>query len=257
MGVYVPGDKHSNPFSRLSTDAFYEQKEFGKDKNDNIVIICGDFGIVWNGNEETPEEKWKLDWLQNKNFTTVFCDGNHDNIPRLDSYLIKEWNGGLVNEIRPNVLRLRRGEVFEIEGKKFFVFGGASSHDISDGILDVDDPDWEQKAKKLDKQGKYMYRIKSLSWWSEELPSDEEMQNGIDNLKKHDNKVDYIITHSPSASVIALLGHGLYEQDKLTKYLEDVRCNTEYKRWFAGHMHINQAINDRDILLYEQIVRVV
>lgn len=257
MSVFITGDIHSNPFSRLSTDAFYEQKEFGRDKNENTVIICGDFGIIWNGKEETPEESWKLDWLQNKNFTTVFCDGNHDNIPRLDSYPIKEWNGGLVNEIRPNVLRLRRGEVFEIEGKKFFAFGGASSHDISDGILDVEDPEWRLKAKALDKQGKYMYRIKGLSWWSEELPSDEEMQNGIDNLKKHDNKVDYIITHSPSASVIALLGHGLYEQDKLTKYLEDVRCSTEYKRWYAGHMHVNQAVNDKDILLYEQIVRIV
>lgn len=257
MSTFITGDIHANPFSRLSTDAFYEQKEFGKNKNENTVIICGDFGIVWNGNEETPEEKWKLDWLASKNFTTVFCDGNHDNIPRLDSYPVKEWNGGLVNEIRPNVLRLRRGEVFEIEGKKFFVFGGASSHDISDGILEGDDPDWKKKAKALDKQGKYMYRINGLSWWLEELPSDEEMQNGIDNLKKHDNKVDYIITHSPSASVIALLGHGLYEQDKLTKYLEDVRCSTEYKRWFAGHMHVNQAVNDKDILLYEQIVRIV
>jgi len=83
------------------------------------------------------------------------------------------------------------------------------------------------------------------------------MQNGLDNLKKHNNKVDYIITHSPSASVTALLGHGLYEQDRLTQYLEEIRINTEYKKHFMGHMHINRAINDKDIILYEQIIRIM
>lgn len=255
--IYITGDIHGNPFSRLATESFYEQKEFGENKDENIVIILGDFGIVWNSNEETPEEKWKLDWLEKKNFTTVFCDGNHDNIPRLDSYPIKQWNGGLVNEIRPHVLRLRRGEVFEIEGKKFFAFGGAQSHDIQDGILDDNDKHWKEKAKALEKRGKYMFRVRGLSWWSEELPSEAEIQNGIKNLNKHNNKVDFIITHTPPASVIALLGYGLYEQDILTRYLEEVRCNTEYKKHFMGHMHINKALNDKDILLYEQIVRIV
>lgn len=257
MPCYITGDIHGNPFGRFSTDAFYEQKEFGNNKNDNTILQLGDFGIVWNRNGETPEEKWKLDWLEKKNFTVAFIDGNHDNIPQLDTYPIKEWNGGLVNEIRPSVLRLRRGEIYTIEGKKFFAYGGASSHDISDGILDYDDPDWKAKAKALEKQGKYMYRVKNFTWWSEELPSEEEMQNGIDNLTKHDWEVDYILSHTPPASVIALLGHGLYEQDKLTKYLEDIRSKTEFKRHYMGHMHTNRQLNDRDILLYEQIIRIV
>lgn len=257
MAIYVTADIHGNPFSRLATDIFYEQKEFGNNKDENVIVICGDFGIVWDRREETPEEKWKLDWLENKNFTTVFVDGNHDNIPRLDSYPIKEWNGGLVNEIRPHVLRLRRGEVFEIEDKKFFCFGGAACHDVQDGILDYEDENWREKAKALDKQGKYMYRIKGLSYWEEELPSEEEMLNGIKNLEKHNWKVDYIISHTPPASVIALLGHGLYEQDILTKYLEEIRSKTEFKRHYMGHMHINHALNDKDILLYEQIIRIV
>ena len=256
MSIWISGDIHGNP-TRLSSDSFYEQKEFSGNKDENTVIILGDFGLVWNRDEESNTEKHWLDWLEDKPFTTVFIDGNHDNIPRLDSYPIKEWNGGLVNEIRSHVLRLRRGEVFTIEDKKFFAFGGASSHDISDGILDYEDKDWKDKAKVLEKQGKYMYRVKGLSWWEEELPSQDEMNNGFINLQKENNKVDYIITHSPSASVIALLGHGLYEQDILTQYLEEIRQLTEYNRWFMGHMHVNKAINDKDILLYEQIIRVV
>ena len=257
MACYITADIHGDPFSRFNTENFYEQKEFSGNKEDNIVLQLGDCGIIWNRDGETKEEKYKLKWLENKPFTFVLLDGNHDNIPRLDSYPVKEWNGGLVNEIRPNVLRLKRGEVYEIEGKKFFVFGGGSSHDVSDGILDIEDPDWKAKAKALNKRNKYMYRVKGLDWWSEELPSEEEMQNGIDNLEKHAWKVDYILSHTPPASVIALLGHGLYEQDILTRYLEEIRRKTEYKRHYMGHMHINKALNDKDILLYEQIIRIV
>lgn len=257
MGIYVTGDIHGKPV-RLGTESFYEQKEFSGNKEDNYVIILGDFGLVWNRDTESKQEKWWLDWLQDKPFTTLFVDGNHENHIRLNTYPVKEWNGGKVHKIRPNVLHLMRGEVFNIEDKKFFVMGGASSHDIQDGILDYEDPNWKEKAKKLDSKGKYMYRIKGLSWWSEEIPSDIELGNGLKNLEKHNYKVDYILSHSPSTSQLYLLGgKGLYEPDKLSNYLEEIRVKTEYRRHFMGHMHVDKAINDKDIVLYEQIVRIV
>lgn len=254
--IFVSGDIHGNPV-RFSTDNFYEQKEFSGIKEDNTVIVLGDFGLVWNHNGESSNEKWWLDWLEEKPFTVCFVDGNHENFDRLYQYPVEEWNGGKVHKIRDNVIHLMRGQVFEIEGNKFFTFGGASSHDISAGILEVDDPDFKKKRKELDKNPYALYRINHVSWWKEELPSEDEFREGIENLKKHDWKVDYILTHSPSASVIALLGQGLYEQDILTEYLEEIRIKTEYKRMFSGHMHINRAINEKDILLYEQIIRIV
>lgn len=257
MGVYITGDIHGD-LTRLGVDSFYEQNEFSNNKDDNIVIVLGDFGIVWNRNGETRHEKYWLDWLENKLFTTVFVDGNHECHPRLFTYPVREWCGGMVHEIRPHVLHLMRGEIFNIEDKKFFAFGGASSHDIQDGILDYDDLDWKNKAKQLDKQGKYMYRVKGLSWWEEELPTEKEMQHGINVLKENNNTVDYILTHSPSTSELYLMGgYGLYESDVLTNYLEEVKAGVNYKRHFFGHMHINKAINDKDICLYEQIVRIL
>ena len=254
MAVYITGDIHGNPV-RFSTDNFYEQKEFSGNKDENFVIICGDFGLVWNCTEENNTEKYWLDWLESKPFVTLFVDGNHENFDRLDTYPVEQWHGGKVHKIREHVIHLMRGQVFEIEGKKFFTMGGASSHDISDGILDPFED--KELIKEWRNDWSKMFRVNHVSWWERELPSEEEMQEGIENLKKHDNKVDFIITHSPSASVIALLGKGLYEQDRLTKYLEEIRCNTEYKRFFSGHFHINKAVNDKDIILYEQIVRVV
>jgi len=259
VGVYLTGDIHGNPV-RLSTDSFYEQKEFSGNKEDNTVIILGDFGLVWNKDGESKEEKWWLDWLEEKSFTTIFVDGNHENHFRLNNYPIKEWNGGKVHEIRPHVLHLMRGEVFTIENKKFFAFGGASSHDISDGILDIEDEDWNQKAHALDKQGKFMYRVRGLSYWDEELPSEEEMQNGIKNLEKHGNKVDYIITHSPSTSILKQMdgGCGLYKTDILTDYLQKIKETVDYKQWMFGHMHVNENYYwEKATCLYEQIVRIL
>ena len=260
MGVYVTGDIHGNP-ERLGVHSFYEQKEFIKNREnqgDNTVIILGDFGLVWNRDGESSQEKYWLNWLDNKPFTTVFVDGNHSNHPQLFTYPEKEWHGGKVHEIRPHVLHLMRGEVFTIEDKKFFAFGGASSHDIQDGILDYDDEDWREKARKLDKQGKYMYRVKGLSWWQEELPTEQEMQHGLDVLEENHNKVDYILSHSPSTSELYLMGaQGLYQSDILTDYLDDIKARTEYKRHFFGHMHVDYVVNDRDVCLYEQIVRIL
>ena len=256
MGIYLTGDTHGNP-DRLGVHSFYEQKDFSGNKEDNYVIVLGDFGLIWNRDEESKQEKWWLNWLQEKPFTTLFLDGNHENHVRLSTYPVKEWNGGKVHEIRPNVLHLMRGEVFNIEDKKFFVMGGASSHDIQDGILDYEDPLWKDKAKYLDNNGKYMFRVKGLSWWEEEMPNDTELENGLNNLEKHNYKVDFILTHSPSTLELILLGgERLYKTDKLSNYLDIVKSRTNYKRHFFGHMHINHAINSQDIGIYEQIIQI-
>ena len=95
MGIWITGDIYGNP-QRFSTDIFYEQKEFSGNKDDNVVIILGDFGLVWDYKGENKKEKYWLDWLENKPFTTVFVDGNHENYKRLNIYSVKEWNGGKV-----------------------------------------------------------------------------------------------------------------------------------------------------------------
>lgn len=248
--IFITGDTHGDWMKRLKVESFPEQKEMTKN---DYVIILGDFGI-W---DDSKREKYNLDWLENRPFTTLFVSGNHENYDILDSLPIEEWHGGKVNFIRPSVIHLTRGQVFNIQNKTFFAFGGASSHDISAGILEPDDPLFKEKKRMLDKDPFALYRINHVSWWERELPSRDEMDNGFINLQKENNKVDYIITHSPSASVIALLGHGLYEQDILTHYLEEIRQCIKYKRWFMGHMHLNKAINDKDILLYEQIIRIL
>lgn len=250
--IYITGDCHAD-FRRFSTAIFPEQREMTKE---DYVIICGDFGGVWTKDEESPREKWDLNWLEDKPFTTLFVDGNHENFDRLYSYPVEKWHGGKVHKIRDSVIHLMRGQVFEIEDRKIFTFGGASSHDVQGGILEPEDPDYKKKKKELDK-GWLPYRINHFSWWERELPTESEMAEGLINLEKNNNKVDFIVTHCCASSTQALYSEGRFTSDVLTDYLEKIRQTVNFKKWFFGHYHDNKNINADEILLYEQIIRIL
>lgn len=249
--IFITGDCHKN-FERFNKSNFPEQEEMCKD---DYVIICGDFGGVWNKDKESKEETMLMDWLDCKPFTTLFVDGNHENFDRLYQYPLEEWNGGKVHKIRPSVIHLMRGQVFTIAGKKIFTFGGAKSHDISGGILELDDPEFAKKRKELDR-GWEPYRINHLSWWEQELPTQEEMEEGRRNLEANGNEVDYIVSHCCASSTQVLLGGGMFQVDYLNKYLEEVRQRVKFKKWFFGHYHDNRNVNAEEILLYEQIIQI-
>lgn len=250
--IYVTGDTHGDWMSRLNTNAFPEQKVMTKD---DYVIILGDFGY-WH---DTKSEQHALKWLENKPWTTLFVSGNHENYDRLKELPVEEWKGGKIQKIRPSIYHLMRGQIFDINVNdettaSFFTFGGASSHDIRDGILEQDDPRIKQWRKDYFK----LFRINHVSWWKEELPTEAEMQEGIDNLQKHNNKVDYIITHCPYTSLLRQMdgGSGFYNADCLTDYLQTIKQTVDYKQWLFGHMHVNQQFYwERSTCMYEQISR--
>lgn len=249
--IYITGDCHRN-FERFNKSIFPEQNEMTKE---DYVIICGDFGGVWSKDEESREETMLLDWLDCKPYTTLFVDGNHENFDRLYQYPVEEWHGGKIHKIRDSVFHLMRGQVFEICGKKIFTFGGASSHDIEDGILELDDPKYLIKKMELDME-RALYRVNHLNWWAQELPTEEEMEEGRRNLEANGNQVDFIISHCCSSSMQVLIGGSGFQQDILTGYFEEIKQKVRFKKWFFGHYHDNRNVSAEEILLYEQIIRV-
>ena len=250
--VFVTGDCHAD-FHKFSTDNFPEQKEMTRD---DIVIVCGDFGI-W---DNTRTECYWLKWLSQKPFTTVFVDGNHENFDRLysDEFPVVDFHGGKAHKIRPHIFHLMRGHMFTFEDKKFWCFGGASSHDISDGILDRDDFDSTDKflatIRQWYKYGK-IFRINHVSWWKEELPSQEEMDFGRKTLEENNFETDYIISHCCPQEVASVLGfHG---SDRLTMYFNDIARDTKFTKWFFGHYHGEESVWGKFILHYEKIERIL
>lgn len=214
--IFVTGDKHGDiDFTTLSSKHFPEGKELTKD---DYVIVLGDFGILWS-NVPDNKERYLTKWYNEKPWTTLFVDGNHENHWRIANLKTEEKFGADVGKVTDSIYHLRRGRVYVIGGKKFFCFGGAFSID---------------KAS----------RFPGISWWPEEVASQVEMDEGLTRLGKHDNKVDYILAHTCPDKFLNVLGlpglRGKFN-DPTCKYLSHVALITEFKRMYCGHFHINTS----------------
>lgn len=224
MSIYITGDIHgTHNFDKLNIGYFSDQKKLTK--NDYLIIL-GDFGLLWN-----VEKTFYLDGLEDRNFTTLFIDGNHEDFDLLYKYPVVEFLGGKTHQIRPSIYHLMRGEVFTIEGLKFFAFGGGIS---------------------IDK----MYRVEGVSWWSQEIPNSEEIENGYQNLEKNNWTVDYVLTHAaPSDISLKILSHHC-ETDEVTRILDWFQESIICKKWFFGHHHIDKKIDDKYQVFYNRIERI-
>lgn len=133
--------------------------------------------------------------------------------------------------------------------------GGASSHDIQDGILDPEEPGFEERYWRM-RRGRARFRVKGVSWWPEELPSDEEYEEARKNLNAQGWEVDYILTHYAPTSITQKIFPDT-QADRLTDFLEDIKNRARYHYWLFGHLHDNKAVDNKHILLWEQIVQVI
>lgn len=250
--VFITGDCHAD-FQKFHRVKFPAQRDMTKD---DTVIVCGDFGI-WHDNST---ERSRLRKLSERPFTTVFVDGNHENFDRLysDEFKVVDFHGGKAHKINNSIYHLMRGNVYEFDGKKFFAFGGASSHDIEDGVLDEAEFDstmaFENTVYLWRKWGR-QFRINHLSWWEQELPSQEEMDFGLQNLEKNGNEVDYIITHCCPQQVAYAMG--FRESDNITRYFNTIAHTVKFKRWYFGHYHREETNFSKFVCLYNNIERVL
>lgn len=246
--VFATGDCHGN-FQRFSMRHFPGQEAM--DRSD-YIIICGDFGF-WSDN---PEEEYWLDWLEGKPFTILWVDGNHENFARLNELPVQKWHDGKVHFIRPHVIHLMRGQSYDIDGYIFFTMGGAQSHDIEDGILDPDAPDFREMLQRLRNQDRQRFRVLGRSWWPEEMPSDEEYLTALETLERAKWKVDYVITHCAPTSIARIMNRH-YKPDTLTDFLELINKKLDFHYWLLGHYHDNRNLTEKHILIWEQIVQII
>lgn len=251
--IYITGDCHSD-FAKFDKGLFPQQKDMTKD---DFVIVVGDFGGVWySANSPYYKQQEKaLDKLDSMPFTTLFIDGNHENFHLLNAYPVEEWKGGKIHRIRRSVYHLMRGEMFDLNGVKTFALGGASSHDIDDGIIDPDTtPNWEEVSDMWSMQGK-MFRIKNISWWEEELPSRDEFIHCLETLDNNEYKCDLLLTHCCSTSTQKKINPNL-QSDFLTDFLEIIKKRLKYKKHYFGHYHMNKELPDNEFIIYEPITRI-
>jgi len=255
--IFLTGDCHGR-FERFSKSQLIKLPHFIQPED--YVIVCGDFGLLW---AKDRVFKYNMKQLSRLPFTILWVSGNHENYNMIAEYPLELWNGGKVRHIiRDKVILLERGQAFNIEGKSFFAFGGASSHDIQGGILDKDSPTYDEDRMRAVRSG-LPYRVRNESWWEQELPTEEELQVGRKTLSRLGYSVDYVITHCMSGNMQDKLldryKYGRYgssfQKDVLTDYFDELEEKLRYKWWFCGHYHEELRLDDRHVILYENIVR--
>ena len=231
MSIYLTGDTHGD------IERFRSHKGF--DKGDSVIIL-GDFGVIWhslaNVYAQAFTDRPKLEELGHYGCTFCFIDGNHENFARLAELPDAPLFGGTAGQASEHVFHLRRGQVYEIEGKSFFCMGGALSIDRAT-------------------------RVEGVSWWREENITYAEMQHGLDNLAKRGNKVDYVLTHTPPERILRRLldvdsGHAKLK-DPNARLLDEIYETVKFKKWFFGHMHFDAVVLGAPnfVGLYQRIIK--
>lgn len=218
--MVITGDIHGDVKLKHLSD--YADSLHSSGNSPQYLTIAGDFGGLWR-----PGDRSVIDACGHFPFTTLFVDGNHENFDLLNSYPVTTWKGGKVHQITEKVIHLMRGQVFELEGKTIFTFGGAVSTD---------------REK----------RIPGLNWWPQELASEEELAEAERNLCAHGNRVDYIITHCGHMDAVQEL-HRKLNRSKLrictqSYLLSRLLRDASFSAWFCGHYHLDASFGKYEFL---------
>ena len=216
--IYVTGDMHGDP-ERLSDPALRRLKK------GDILLVCGDFGFVWDG---SAAEQKLLRRISRQKYTMAFLDGRHENYDLLAAYPTETWHGGQAQILNERLVHLMRGEIYELEGRTFFTFGGGESDDRE-------------------------FRIPGKSWWPEEMPTEAQMRHGLERLSAHHNRVDYILTHVPARTAAARL-NPRSATDGVSLFLGGIEDTVQCREWFFGSLHRDRVIGARRRAVFRDVV---
>ena len=216
--IYITGDIHGDK------SRFKAARKAGIRKGDTL-LVCGDFGFVWDGSRE---EKKLLKWIGKRRYQVLFVDGSNENHRLLAEYPEAELCSGRARAISGRLHMLLRGELYEIEGKRVFAFGGGDSleryaQNQNDALL---------------------------------LPSEEELANARRHLAEAGGEVDLIVTHDAPAKLRQFIDiENLDDLTHLQAFLEEVSRTVKFKRWYIGKYHLNKIIPPHYSMVFTNVVK--
>lgn len=165
-------------------------------------------------------------------YITGDTHGNHEQRPQtIGSYQEKLWHGGVVyyEEQYSSLMFAKDGEVFDLDGKRTIVIGGAYSID---------------KAVRL---------IYGYGWWSDEQPSNEIKKYVEKQLDWLEWKVDIVLSHTVPLKYEPVEVHMAWvDQSRVDKsteeWLDKIENRLEYGKWYCGHYHTEKKMNKLEIM---------
>ena len=214
--IYITGDTHGD-LNR------FKHPMFRKIKKRDTLIICGDFGFIWDG---CKKEKRILKWLGKRRYDVLFVDGVHENFDELEKYETEDWCGGKTRRISGKLRHLMRGQVFTIAEKRILTFGGGEC---------------EPEERGQTSKGKCTL-------------TPEDFEQAKKSLENVDFKVDYIISYEPPTQLADFLALNSKNSNNLNYFLDEINQKTDYKRWFFGKHHINKFVASKYFALFDNVI---
>ena len=227
--LYFHGDIHGDPLYAFSYKNHPEMRRLGAQ---DMMIVLGDCGVPWN-KETIKEDLYKLDWLNSRPYQVVLITGNHDNYDFIEAMPQIEFCGGIARKAIykgktfNNIVYIDKPTVMNLQGKICLIIPGANSHDINDGIIDGNNPDWRKLYRKAIFRGKQV-RVSHISWWPQEKVQVDLVQKILDNSLE---KVDLILSHEAPAC------QSRFYPTEEELYLDKISQQLEYTMWLHGHLH--------------------
>jgi len=224
--IYYTGDIHGD-----NAEIVRFCNRLALSEND-IVVLLGDVGANYYGN------KW--DRVLKESFAqlkpTFLCvHGNHEMRPwNVPTYKTKDWNGGIVwfEEDYPNLLFSKDGEIYEMDGIRHLVIGGAYSVD------------------------KYYRIARNYGWWEDEQPSGE--IKAYVEKQVAEKEVDIVLSHTcpfkyePTEMFLPFIDQSTVDAST-EHWLDGIEERVNYKKWLCGHWHVDKRI-DKMQFLYRSVV---
>ena len=225
--IYYTGDIHGDPYEVIQ---FCDSKKLTEQ---DTLVLLGDVGANYYRNRRDTEMKRVLAAVK----PTMLCiHGNHEIRPAsIPSYRTKQWNGGTVwvEEAFPRLLFAMDGEIFDLEGLRHLVIGGAYSVD------------------------KFYRLARGYGWWPDEQPDEATKLRAERQLDIHGWQADVVLTHTCplryEPTEVFLSGVDQSSVDKSTEeWLDTIERRLQYKQWYCGHYHTEKAI-DKMTFMFESI----
>jgi len=203
---------------------------------DDLLVILGDAGINYYGG---PKDRRLKEVLCQLPITLLSIHGNHEKRPeKQPSYQEAELFGGVVYQEPDfsNLLFAKDGEIYELEGKRCVVIGGAYS---------------------VDK----FYRLNyGAGWWPDEQPSAEIKERVKRRLEDENWNVDIVLSHTcpykyvPREAFLPFIDNDSVD-NSTEEWLDAIEEKLTYSRWYCGHYHIEKII-DNIRFLYNDFITI-
>jgi len=222
--IYITGDTHGN-FLRVKD--FCSRMETSRD-NDTMIVL-GDAGLNFYLNKTDRKNKQQVNSYPIK----IFCiHGNHEERPyNIDGYEEVEYRGGIayIEPEYPNIIFGKDGELYDFDGIKCFVIGGAYS---------------------VDKE----YRLlRNIPWFESEQADSGIMERVNKKLDELNWTVDVMLTHTvpleyePVEVFLPFIDQRNVDKT-MEKWLDEIKSKLNYKKWYAGHYHTSKKVDKLQIM---------